>query len=193
MEIIEMKSFLKLAGLTAVLLLLFSGPVAFAQAVLRPGDTIEIRLAGVPTDEIGQFSAPYTIDETGALNLPYIGSVKVGGLQSNEAQVTIENKLKSEKIYTHPTVTINIGATSRFVNIGGAVRGPGRIGYTADLTLMSAINAAGGFNDFADKKRVKLIRSGTSQQIDTRKLSKDPSKDFKVLPGDQIEVPQSLW
>lgn len=172
---------------------LFAARSASAQAVLRPGDSVEIRLAGVPTEEIAQFSAPYTIDEGGMLNLPYIGLVKAAGLPANKAQSAIEEKLKSEKIYTHPTVTIAIQGTTRFVNIGGSVRGPGRIAYTPDLTLMSAINAAGGFNDFADRKRVRLVRDGKVEVIDTRALSKDPSKDPRVLPGDQIEVPQSLW
>ncbi len=165
---------------------------ACAQAVLRSGDTLELRLAGVPYDEISQFSAPYTVDEAGMVNLPYIGLVKAAGLPANEAQKAIEDKLKEEKIFTHPTVTISVQG-NRFVNIGGAVRGPGRIAYTSDLTLMSAINAAGGFNDFADQKRVRLVRGGKAEVIDTRKLRKDPSKDPRVQPGDQIEVPQSWY
>ena len=176
----------------AVFLILCAGQSAFAQA-LRPGDIIEVRLSGVPADEIQQFSAPYTLDEAGMLNLPYIGQIKAGGLPATQAQTVIENKLKDDKIYTHPTVTIAIQTGSRFVNIGGAVRNPGRVVYTTDLTLMSAINAAGGFNDFADRKRVRMVRDGKAVQIDTRELMKDPSKDLKIQPGDQVEVPQSLW
>ena len=169
-------------------------PQIFAQAVLRPGDTLEIRLAGVPADEIGMFSAPYVVDEAGTLNLPYINQVQVGGLAPNVAQATIEKKLRDEGIYTHPTVTVIIApGGSRFVTIGGAVRGPGRIPYSSDLTLMSTINAAGGFNDFADKKRVRLVHGGKVQVIDTRKISKDPALDPKISPGDQIEVSQSWW
>ena len=183
----------RLIQLFTVLLVLGAARTAMAQAGLRAGDSIEIRLAGVPVDEIQQFSAPYTIDETGMVNLPYIGQIKAGGMSATQAQVVIENKLKAEKIFTHPTVTIGVQQSSRFVNIGGAVRNPGRVVYTADLTLMSAINAAGGFNDFADRKRVRMVRESKAEVIDTRKLMKDPSLDRKVQPGDQIEVPQSLW
>ena len=42
---------------------------------------------------------------------------------------------------------------ARFVNVGGAVRAPARVPFTEDMTLLAAINAAGGFNDFADQKR----------------------------------------
>lgn len=165
----------------------------FAQATLRPGDTIEIRLAGVPADEGQAVSAQYTIDDAGMLNLPYINTVKVGGLQPNQAQAVIEQKFKSEQIYTHPTITIIIQTASRFVNVGGSVRGPGRIPYTPDLTLMSTINAAGGFNDFADQGRIRYIHDNKVQIINAKKIRKDPALDPKVYPGDQIEVPQSIW
>jgi protein involved in polysaccharide export with SLBB domain len=166
-------------------------PRLFAQAALRPGDTVEIRLAGVPAEEIAMFSAPYVVDESGMLNLPYINQVRVAGLQPNQAQAAVEKELRDEGIYTHPTVTILAAVNTRFVSIGGAVRAPGRVPYTPDLTLMSTINAAGGFNEFADKKRVRLIRGGKAEVIDTRKISRDPSLDPKISPGDQIEVGQS--
>jgi len=165
----------------------------FAQAPLRAGDTIEIRLAGVPAEEIQAVSAQYTVDEAGMLNLPYINTVKVGGLPANLAQKAIEDKFKSEGIYTHPSITIVIQTGMRFVNVGGSVRSPGRVPYTADLTLMSAINAAGGLGDFGDQKRVRYVHENKVQTIDIRKLRKDPSLDIKVFPGDQIEVPQSMW
>jgi len=164
-----------------------------AQAPLRAGDTIEIRLAGVPGEEMTAVSAQYTVGDDGMLNLPYINSVKVSGLLPNQAQKAIEDKFKTDEIYTHPTVTIVIQTGMRFVNVGGSVRAPGRVPYTPDLTLGSAINAAGGFNDFADQKKVRFVHDNKVQVIDYRKIRKDPSLDLKVFPGDQIEVPQSPW
>jgi polysaccharide export outer membrane protein len=165
----------------------------YAQATLRAGDTIEIHMAGVPADEIQMVSAQYTVDDTGMLNLPYINGVKVVGLLPNQAQKLIEDKFKSEEIYTHPSITINIQTGVRFVNVGGQVRAPGRVPYTPDLTLMSVINAAGGFTDFADQKRVRYVHDSKVQVLDVRKIRKDPKLDQKVFPGDQLEVPQSFW
>jgi len=165
---------------------------AKAQAVLRPEDTIEIRLGGVPSEFIQEFSTQYTIDAGGSLNLPYIGNVKVGGMQIAEAQKAIEDKLKANEIYTHPTVIITTQQTQRFVVVAGAVRAPGRIQYTSDLTLMSALNAAGGPNDFAGS-RVELVRNGKRTVYDIRKLRKDPNLDPRVVPGDQINMQQSWF
>ncbi|MEI8233722.1 MAG: polysaccharide biosynthesis/export family protein [Verrucomicrobiota bacterium] len=175
-----------------LLSLLLGGPAGLAQqAVIRLGDSIDIRFSGIPGDEIGALNSSQVVDDGGMLNIGYIGKVKVVGMDASEAQRLIESKLKSDKIFTNPTVTVTVQSGMRFVNVSGEVRSSGRLTYTADLTVMSAIAGAGGFNDFADKKRVKLVRGGAVQVIDTTKLSKDPSLDIKVLPGDQIVVPQS--
>jgi protein involved in polysaccharide export with SLBB domain len=79
------------------------------------------------------------------------------------------------------------------VNVGGSVRQPNRIPFTEDLTLLSAINASGGFNDFADQKRVRLLRGSEVTIYDVRQFRKDPSKDVKLQPGDRIEVPQTFF
>ncbi len=176
----------------SLILILCGAYQSMAQARLRPGDTVDLRLAGVPADETQQFSGSYTLDQAGMINLPYIGQVKAGGDLVNQVQSNIENKLRTEGIYTHPTITIQTQAGQRFVNVGGSVRSPGRIIYTPDLTLMSAINAAGGPGDFA-KQGAFLTRGGKRVYYDLKQLKKDPSQDPAILPGDQIEVPQSLW
>lgn len=163
-----------------------------AQGNLRPGDTIEIRISGVPPEDVGQWTAPYTIDQAGNLNLPYINQVRAGGLPANEVQALIESKLRGEKIYTQPTISI-IQNQSRFVNVGGQVRSPGRIAYTSDLTLMSAINAAGGLNDFADQKKVQLVQGNKVMLFDIRDVRKNPKLDVPIYPGDKIEVPKSWY
>lgn len=174
------------------LFVLLSAPKIFAQAPLRSGDVVDVRLFGVPTEESQQFNAPYTVDDTGMVNLPYIGQIKAGGLLASQFQVAVENKLKTDGIYSHPTISVQSQTGQRFVIVGGAVRQPGRIPYSPDLTLMSAINAAGGTNDFA-KQAAFLTREGKRQQYDLKQIRKEPGTDPKIVPGDQIEVPQSLW
>jgi len=82
---------------------------------------------------------------------------------------------------------------ARFVNVGGAVRAPARVPFTEDMTLLAAISAAGGFNDFADQKRVRLLRGSEAKIYDVRQVRKDPGLDPKLQPGDKIEVPQSFF
>ena len=166
---------------------------AFAQATLRVGDPVEIKVGGVPNEEQMQVNNTYTVDANGSVNLPYINKVKAAGLTPAQLAQSIEQTYRASKIYTNPTITILMQPTSRFVNVGGAVRAPARVPFTEDITLLAAINAAGGFNDFADQKRVRLMRGNEVKVYDVRQSRRDPSLDVKLRPGDRVEVPQTFF
>jgi protein involved in polysaccharide export with SLBB domain len=178
--------------LILVLLLSFD-TLTFGQAVLRAGDPIELRIGGVPNDEQQQLNNVYTVDSNGSINLPYINKVKAEGLTPAQLARSIEETYRASKIYTNPTITIFMQPTSRFVNVGGAVRNPMRVPFTEDMTLLASINAAGGFNDFADQKRVRLLRRKEVKTYDMRQIRRDPSLDVKLQPGDRVEVPQTFF
>jgi polysaccharide export outer membrane protein len=166
---------------------------AFAQATLRVGDPIEIKVGGVPNEEQVQVNNTYTVDANGSVNLPYINKVKAAGLTPAQLARSIEEIYRANRIYTNPTITILMQPTSRFVNVGGAVRLPTRVPFTEDITLLAAINAAGGFNDFADQKHVRLLRGNEVKVYDVRQFRRDPSLDLKLQPGDRVEVPQTFF
>jgi polysaccharide export outer membrane protein len=178
----------------AVAMSLLAAPRLFAQAAaaLRNGDTIELHIAGVPAEDQQQFQGIYTIDENGQINLPYIGLVKAGGMEPSAVQTEVQNALITAQIYTNPTITISTAAGARFINVGGAVRAPGRVQYTSDLTLLSTINAAGGKSDFAGDK-VRLVRKGKITWFSLKKLDKDPTQDPPMEPGDSVEILETWW
>jgi len=183
----------KYLSLSLMMLLLAGGPRLLAQgAALRNGDAVEIHIAGVPLEDQQQFQGNYAVDESGMLNLPYIGLIKAGGLAPSQVQTAIQNALVAAQIYTNPTVSVNPPAGARYLSVGGAVRLPGRVQYTSDLTLMSTINAAGGPSDFAGDI-IRLVRHGKVSKFSRKKLGKDPSQDPPVQPGDQIEILESLF
>lgn len=179
-------------SITSLFVLLLSVCALHAQAPLRVGDTIDIRLSGVPADESAMFNAPYVIDDKGMINLPYIDQVKVAGLLPNEIQETIQNRLVEQKIYTHPTITI-LQNVPRFIDVAGEVKAPQRVSFTADMTLTSALNAAGWFTDFANQGKIRLIRDGKTTIYNMKEIRNDPTLDPKLLPGDKIQVPQSIF
>jgi protein involved in polysaccharide export with SLBB domain len=166
---------------------------AFGQSTLRVGDPLEIRIGGVPYEEQQQVNNTYTIDGHGSISLPYINRVRAAGLTPAQLARVIEETYRADKIYTNPNITIIIQPNARFVNVGGAVRQPMRVPFTEDMTLLAAINGAGGFNDFADQRHVRLLRGDDVKVYDVRKFRKDPSMDVKLEPGDRIEVPQTFF
>ena len=167
---------------------------AFGQdAVLRPGDQIEIRLGGVPSEEVSQVTGVYTVDGDGFINMPHIGKVQAAGATQSQLQGAIESSYKTQQIYTNPSITLAVPNAARFVDVGGDVRAQQRVAFTADLTVLGAITAAGGFTEYADQTKVKLLRDGKVTIINIKDVRKDPSKDLKLKPGDKIQVPQSWW
>ena len=169
-------------------------PSALASdAAFRNGDTIELRIGGVPAEETQLVTGAYTVDGDGFINLPHIGKVRATGLSQAALQSAVEAAYRSGEVYTNPTITVTIPATQRFVNVSGDVRQPRRVEYTPDLTVLGAISAAGGFTDYADQRKVRLLRKGRAQIVDIKAVRSDPSLDIVLLPGDHIEVPQSFW
>ena len=188
------KMITKMRGILLVGILFGSAALAFGQAAtLRIGDPIEIKIGGVPQDEQLQVNNTYVVDSSGSISLPYINKVRAAGLAPSQLAREVENAYRENKIYTNPNITIIMQPAARFVNVGGAVRQPSRVPFTEDMTLLTAINAAGGFNDFADQKRVRLLRGNEVKVFDVRQFRKNPGKDVSLQPGDRVEVAQTLF
>lgn len=174
--------------------LLLPAASTFATDVtFRVGDTMELRIGGVPSEETQLITGSYTVDGEGFVNLPHIGKVRAAGLTQAQLQREIEGAYRGGEIYTNPTITITVPTVARFVNVSGDVRQPRRVEYTTDLTVLGAISAAGGFTDYADQRKVRLLRGREVRIIDVKAVRANPSLDIALLPGDQIEVPQSFW
>lgn len=193
-----MKTIIRMRPFLAVLfavsaLVIAADPAGASDAVFRNGDTIELRIGGVPAEETQLVTGAYTVDGEGFVNLPHIGKVRATGLNQAALQRAIESAYRSGEIYTNPTITITVPTTLRFVNVSGDVRQPRRVEYTSDLTVLGAISAAGGFTEYADQRKVRLLRAGQVRVIDIKAVRSNPSLDVQLLPGDQIEVPQSFW
>ena len=63
---------------------------AAAQATLRIGDPIELKISGVPNEEQAQINNVYTVDSTGAVNLPFINKVRANGMTPAQLAASIE-------------------------------------------------------------------------------------------------------
>lgn len=168
-------------------------PNLFAQAVatLRVGDVFDMRLSGMPAEYAAEYALQYTVGQDGSVNVPAIGETKVAGLTATQLERTIQNRLMGEKIFKNPTVIINIMSVARYVSVSGGVRSPQRLQWTPDLTLASAIGNCGGIAEFGNGKGIRVIRGGQIGGVfNLKDIQKDPAKDPKLLPGDQVFVPE---
>jgi polysaccharide export outer membrane protein len=132
------------------------------------------------------------IKNDGNISLPYVGAVKAVGKTPGELQRDIR-QLYVPRLY-NTNLTITVKGQERFFFVQGFVRGPGRYAYSGKITVTKAISAAGDFNDFANKKKVRLTRSnGKKYTINCIKALNDPSLDLPVYPDDQIYVPKTIF
>lgn len=150
--------------------------------VFTVGDIVTVNFSGsienIPTHE-------ERIPGDGRITLSLIGPVLAAGKTAAELQKDIHD-LYVPKYYRRLTVTVT--PKDLMFHVGGEVRREGAIGYFGATTLTKAISSAGGFTDFANRKRIQLTRGGTTATYDWNKIQKNPSLDPLVIPGDSINV-----
>ncbi len=74
--------------------------------------------------------------------------------------------------------------------MGSEVRAPERIIWSSDLTLMGAIDTAGGFDGTPN---VNLIRGKERTKVHIRQIVQNESLDPLLEPGDVVEVDQGSF
>jgi len=96
------------------------------------------------------------------------------------------------KLYVNLTATIRVH--DRFFYVDGQVRNPNRFEYRGDITVLGAIAAAGGFTDFANPKKVQVIRANNQKvAVNCEKAKENPVLDLPIYPNDRVYVPKRFW
>jgi protein involved in polysaccharide export with SLBB domain len=140
------------------------------------------------------------VNDNGELEIPYAGLIPAAGKTCKEVAYAVKNALEREYYY-HATVIIAVDHVSEKsrgkIYVYGSVKGQGPQEIPADetYTVSKAIIRAGGFGDFANKRKVKLTRKdGKSYIIDLKRVIEEgrTDEDLVLQPDDQINVPQRL-
>jgi polysaccharide export outer membrane protein len=155
---------------------------------IRVGDSLTISLLDIP-DPLQD--KQFVVRSDGTVNLQYIGSMKAAGKKFGEFEKEVRAAYIEKKIFSTLTVVVKPG--DRFYSVGGEVKSPGRQIYVGTTTALRAIVTCGDFTDFANRKKVEIIRhNGQREVMDCNKARKDPKFDRPICPGDAIFVPRSL-
>lgn len=163
---------------------------------LGPNDYVSFRVVEDRDDE----SQHLRVNDNGELEVPYIGLVPASGRTCKELAYSVKGLLEREYYY-HATVILAVDRVSEKsrgkVYVYGNVKGQGPQEIPADetYTVSKAIIRAGGFGDFADKKKIKLSRkNGETVMVNLKRVIEEghTEEDVVVQPDDQIYVPQRL-
>lgn len=140
------------------------------------------------------------VNDNGELEVPYIGPVPAQGKSCKQLAYDIKGALEREYYY-HATVILALDRVSEKsrgrIYVYGSVRaqGPQEIPPDETYTASKAVIRAGGFGDFANKRKVKVTRrDGKDFTVDLKRVIEDGKTDEDVVlqPDDQIYVPQRL-
>src|SRR5947208_3439981 len=163
---------------------------------LGPNDFVSFRVVEDRDNE----SQHLRVNDSGELEVPYIGLVPASGRTCRELAYSVKSSLEREYYY-HATVIIAVDRVSEKsrgkVYVYGNVKGQGPQEIPADetYTVSKAIIRAGGFGDFANKKKIKLSRkNGQTVIVNLKRVIEEghTEEDVVVQPDDQIYVPQRL-
>ncbi|HEX5481605.1 MAG TPA: polysaccharide biosynthesis/export family protein [Terriglobia bacterium] len=158
--------------------------------VISPGDVLDISVWKEP--DISFRGLPVRPD--GKISLPLISDVQAAGLTATQLSISITQKLK--KFIEDPQVTVVVAAVnSQHYYVLGEVLHAGVFPLLPGMTVLQALSAAGGFTQFADTKKVYILRSvnGAQQKLPFNYKDvvqgKNLQENVRLKPGDTIIVP----
>jgi len=158
--------------------------------VIGNGDLLAINVWNEP-----DFKQSIPVRPDGKISLPLIGGIQAAGLTPQELQGAIAAKL--DAYIHHPTVTVVVQQiNSRNFNILGRVLKPGTYPLSTSMTVLDAIAAAGGFQDFAKRKDIYVLRhkpDGSENRLSFNYKDvikgKHMDQNITLEPHDTVVVP----
>jgi polysaccharide export outer membrane protein len=123
-----------------------------------------------------------------------VNEIRVVGMTPIELQNALNEKLKP--FINTPQVTISVREiNSRKVYVIGQVGKEGSYRINSSTTVLQIIAEAGGLKDFANRKKIYVLRADNGKQsrypfnYDDVVKGKSPQQDIVLKPGDTIVVP----
>ncbi len=164
-----------------------------ANYLIGPEDIIEISVWKNP-----DLSKVVIVRPDGMLSLPLIGDVNAAGRTPNQLREAIIEKLADYQEGAVVSVILQ-EINSYRIFILGAVAAPGSYIIKRRTSLLQAIALAGGFNQYASKNKIVVIRERAYGQSSEEKIKvsfddavnvrKGSDENLVLMPGDTIYVP----
>jgi polysaccharide biosynthesis/export protein len=159
------------------------------QYVIGPEDVLYINVWREET-----LTRTILVRADGRISLPLIDDVQAAGLTPLQLKQILTEKLKT--FIDSPNVSVVVTEANSFkVFVTGEVRTPGVYRLRSETTLLQIIPMAGGFTDWANQKKILIVRrEGGKEKRITANYKKilegeELSSNVVLKPGDTVIVP----
>lgn len=187
-----------------------SGNVLPAASFVGSSDEVGENYQIGPSDELNIFvwrnpelSGPIAVRPDGRITTQLITDMIAVG--KTPAQLADDIRVVLSQFIQDPIVSVSVaraqGTFGQQIRIVGATARPAALPYRANMTLLDAMIAVGGLNEYAAGDRARLVRhdraTGRQREYDLRIASLlrrgDISANVKLEPGDVIIIPESMF
>jgi len=165
----------------------YAGPMDASRYVIGPEDSLQITVWKEPT-----LSGTIPVRPDGMISMVLVGDIPAAGMTPTALSTDISQRLK--KYIQDPVVTVVVlGVNSQRIFLVGEVGKVGPVVMTPGMTPLQAIVTGGGLTQFANSKRIYILRivAGKQQKIpfNYKQALKGENVGVSLLPGDTIVVP----
>jgi polysaccharide biosynthesis/export protein len=153
--------------------------------LIGPEDVLFIRVWREP-----DFTSPASVRPDGKITMPLVGDIQAADQTPLQLTKSITELLG--KYINNPDVNVIVtDVRSKKYYIDGEVGKPGTYLLVTPTTILEALSNAGGFRDFANTKKIRILRQGNILHFNYKDVSrgKNLEQNIRVEPGDHIIVP----
>ncbi len=169
---------------------------------LQEGDILHVKIIGVQEESFNIFNIEnnannsqttsanlflngFTMDSQGNIEIPILGKIFLKNLTVEEAKKKIQTR--ADDFLVNSTVIVK--HINFEITILGEVNRPGTYTvYKDNITILEALGLSGDLSDYANRKKIKLIRDDNIIYIDLTKIETLYSQNFVLKSDDVIYV-----
>jgi polysaccharide export outer membrane protein len=162
--------------------------IANSSYVIGESDMITVTVLKEPT-----LSGNLLVRPDGMITMPLLGDIKASAMTPPQLSMDIAKRLK--KYIQDPNVSVILTQiNSKKVYLLGEVAKIGPVEITPGMTLLEAISSAGGLTQYANTRKIYILRNADGRHakipVEYKKALKgNSSLNLTLEPGDTIVVP----